>query len=66
MRMVYLPDLRYPFQLLSRDHNAGAIGAEAFATEAEMAAYLDSWADNVRRWTAPHAPAPAAAPSTAP
>ena len=66
MRMIYLPDLRYPFQLLSRDHNTGAIGAEAFATEAEMAAYLDSWADNVHRWTAPRAPAPAAAPPPAP
>jgi hypothetical protein len=61
MRMVYLPDLRYPFQLLSRDNNAGAIGAEAFATEAEMAAYLDNWADNVRRWTTPRVPGPGAA-----
>jgi len=52
IRMVYLPDLRHPFQLLSRDHNVNAIGAEAFASEAEMAAYLDNWADNVRRWTA--------------
>lgn len=65
IRMVYLPDLRYPFQLLSRDNNAGAIGAEAFATEAEMAAYLDNWADNVRRWTVPRAP-DGAATSTAP
>jgi hypothetical protein len=63
MRMVYLPDLRYPIQLLSRDNNAGAIGAEAFATEAELAAYLRNWADNVRRWTAPReAAAPPATP----
>jgi outer membrane biosynthesis protein TonB len=64
MRMVYLPDLRFPIQLLSRDNNAGAIGAEAFATEGELAAYLRNWAANVRSWSGPHAPAagPAAAP----
>jgi hypothetical protein len=63
MRMVYLPDLRYPLQLLSRDNNAGAIGAEAFSSEEELAAYLRNWADNVRRWTAPRAAdAPPAGP----
>jgi hypothetical protein len=58
MRMVYLPDLRYPLQLLSRDNNAGAIGAEAFTSEEELADYLRNWADNVRRWTAPRAADP--------
>ncbi len=66
IRMVYLPDLRFPFQLLSRDNNAGAIGAEAFATEAEMAAYLDNWADNVRHWNLPRAPEGGAAPAVTP
>ena len=66
MRMVYLPDLRYPLQLLSRDNNAGAIGAEAFSTEAELAAYLQNWADNVRRWTAPRTPVPEGMPAAAP
>jgi hypothetical protein len=66
MRMVYLPDLRYPLQLLSRDNNAGAIGAEAFGSEAELAAYLQNWADNVRRWTAPRTPVPDGTPATAP
>jgi hypothetical protein len=65
IRMVYLPDLHYPIQLLSRDNNAGAIGAEAFATEAELAAYLRTWADNVRRWTAERGPA-GAPPAPAP
>ena len=63
MRMVYLPDLRYPLQLLSRDNNAGAIGAEAFATESELADYLRHWADNVRRWNGSR-PAPAASGAT--
>jgi hypothetical protein len=52
VRMVYLPDLRFPIQLLSRDNRVGAIAAEAFSSEAELAAYLRTWAGNVRRWTA--------------
>lgn len=59
IRMVYLPELRMPLQLLSRDDSVGAIGAEAFASEEELAAYLQTWADNVRRWTAPRNGAPA-------
>lgn len=65
IRMAYLPELRMPHQLLSRDSRAGAFGAEAFATEAEMAAYLRTWADNVRRWTAMR-PAPLPNPSAGP
>ena len=53
IRMVYLPDLRMPLQLLSRDDSVGAIGVEAFGSEQELAEYLRTWADNVRKWTAP-------------
>lgn len=60
IRMVYLPDLRMPLQLLSRDNRANAIGAEAFTNEAELAEYLRNWADNVRRWTAPRPSGPEA------
>ena len=65
IRMVYLPDLRFPFQLVSRDRRASAVGAEAFASEAELAQYLQTWADNVRRWNAPR-PGDSAAPAAAP
>lgn len=53
VRMVYLPDLRYPIQLLSRDHRANAVAVEAFSTEEELADYLRQWAGNVHRWTTP-------------
>jgi hypothetical protein len=51
IRMVYLPDLRYPIQLLSRDHRANAVAVEAFSTEEELADYLRQWSGNVHRWT---------------
>lgn len=51
VRLIYLPDLRQSIQLLSRDDRAGAISAQAFPSEHELAVYLHEWADNVRRWT---------------
>jgi len=51
MRMVYLPDLKVPIQLLSRDDRVGAISAQAFPSEHELAIYLSEWAGNVHRWT---------------
>jgi len=50
LRMVYLPDLASPIQLLSRDDRARALSAQAFPDEHELAAYLREWAANVRRW----------------
>lgn len=52
MRMVFLPDLKEPIQLLSRDDRVGAISAQAFPSEHELAMYLSEWASNVQRWTA--------------
>jgi len=40
-----------PLQLLSRDDSVGAIGVEAFGSEQELADYLRTWADNVRKWS---------------
>jgi hypothetical protein len=51
MRMIYLPDLKVPIQLLSRDDRVGAISAQAFPSEHELAVYLSEWAANVHRWT---------------
>ncbi len=75
VRMVYLPELRLPIQLLSRDNRVGAIAAEAFSTEDELAAYLRAWTESVRRWASAgaagaQAPTPGvgavASPRTAP
>jgi hypothetical protein len=64
IRMVYLPELRLPIQLLSRDNRVGAIAAEAFSSEEELAAYLRNWAQNVHRWSA--AEMPTGVPPTSP
>jgi len=68
MRMVYLPDLKVPIQLLSRDDRIGAISAQAFPSEHELALYLSEWAANVHRWTTHEnaGNAPGAALSSAP
>lgn len=52
VRLVYLPDLKQPIELLSRDDRARALSAQVFASEEELARYLNEWAGNVRRWTA--------------
>lgn len=65
LRMVYVPELRAPLQLLSRDDRAHAIAAQAFSSEHELALYLREWAGNVERWMAFEHPQarPAAAPA---
>jgi hypothetical protein len=51
IRMVYLPELKVPIQLMSRDNSIGAISVQAFPSEVDLAAYLVEWAGNVHRWT---------------
>lgn len=52
VRLVYLPELKQPIQLLARDDRARAISAQVFTSEEELARYLNEWAGNVHRWTA--------------
>ncbi len=61
VRLVYVPDLKQPIQLLAREDRARAMSVQAFRSEEDLAAYLNEWAANVRRWTAYRGP-PAQSP----